>query len=58
MVAGPADGANIKGQSLAQIKAEMQAARTESADPVASETLPRAQREQVRQYFDAFRNGQ
>ena len=56
--AGPADGPNLKGKAIEKIKVQLQAARTESADPIINETLPRAQREQVQQYFDAFRSGQ
>ena len=58
VAAGSANGPNLKGQVLAHINAEIQAGRTESAEPIASESLPRAQREQIQQYFDAFRSGQ
>jgi Skp family chaperone for outer membrane proteins len=55
VAAGYADGPNLKAKALEQIKTQIQAARSESADPVTTEQLPRLQREQVRQYFDAFR---
>ena len=53
MVYGP----NATGDAREQIKSEITTARTAPADPLTNQRLPRRQREQAKQYFDAFRNG-
>lgn len=52
------DGPNVKGNVLEEVKAEIEAARREKADPLTGERLPRTHREHAREYFDAFRKGQ
>jgi len=54
---GPADGPNIKGHVQAEIKAQVEAAAHDSADPLTGQRLPRSQREHAKEYFDALREG-
>ena len=54
---GEADGPNIKGQIQEAIKAEVEAARHDSADPLTGQRLPRSQREHAKEYFDSLREG-
>lgn len=51
------NGPNVKGDVREGIKAEMEAARHEEADPLTGQRLPRARREHAKEYFDAFREG-
>jgi hypothetical protein len=54
---GLVEGPNIKGQVEQSIKDEMASLGAEPADPLTVERLPRNQREQAEQYFDALREG-
>jgi hypothetical protein len=54
---GLVEGPNIKGQVAQSIKEEMASQGAEPADPLTIERLPRNQREQAEQYFDALREG-
>jgi hypothetical protein len=54
---GEADGPNIKGQVQEAIKAEVEAAKHDSADPLTGQRLPRSQREHAKEYFDSLREG-
>lgn len=54
---GLVEGPNIKGQVEQSIKEEMASQGAEPADPLTVERLPRNQREQAQQYFDALREG-
>ena len=54
---GLVEGPNIKGQVEQSIKDEMASQAAEPADPLTIERLPRNQREQAEQYFDALREG-
>ena len=54
---GLVEGPNIKGQVQQSIKDEMASQAAEPADPLTSERLPKNQRDQAQQYFDALREG-
>jgi hypothetical protein len=54
---GEADGPNIKGRVQDAIKAEVEAAKHDSADPLTGQRLPRSQREHAKEYFDSLREG-
>jgi hypothetical protein len=56
-VGGWVEGPNIKGQVEQSIKEEMASQAAEPADPLTIERLPRNQRDQAEQYFDALREG-
>jgi hypothetical protein len=58
VVIGTARGPNVAGQAREEIKEALEAARSEDADPLTGLRLPRTQREQARQYFDAVREGE
>ena len=49
---GLADGPNIQGQVIEQIKEEMDLGQFEAADPVTIERLSRSRREHAEEYFD------
>lgn len=54
---GTADGPNIAGDSLEQIRQAVEAAEVAEDDPLTNVKLPRGHRDHVRQYFDAVRDG-
>ncbi|HEV3417642.1 MAG TPA: hypothetical protein VG056_12535 [Pirellulales bacterium] len=54
---GEAGGPNIKGQVQEEIKAQIESAKHDSADPLTGQRLPRSQREHAKEYFDALREG-
>jgi hypothetical protein len=54
---GLVEGPNIKGQVQQSIKDEMASQSAEPADPLTIERLPKNQRDQSEQYFDALREG-
>ncbi len=54
---GDAEGPNMKGEVQQAIKAEVEAARHDSADPLTGQRLPRSQREHAKEYFDSLREG-
>jgi hypothetical protein len=58
VVTGETEGPNIKGQVRAEIQAQIDSARHESADPLIGQRIPRGQRDYAREYFDALRDGQ
>ncbi len=55
--AGFADGPNRKGVSREDIKQAVLGAISEESDPTESQTLPQAEREHAREYFDKLRSG-
>jgi chemotaxis protein histidine kinase CheA len=55
---GDADGPNVAGVSRETVKAEIQNAVSKDPDPLVDQQLPRAQREQAKQYFERFRKGE
>ena len=54
-VTGNVGGENKPGEALIEIKATMEAAETADESPLTNVRLPRAQRKQVQEYFDAVR---
>lgn len=58
IVTGLAEGPNAKGQITQQIKEQVQAGRSDRADPLTDQPLPRGFREHAREYFDALREGE
>ncbi len=58
VVIGQVRGPNAAGQAREAIKEALEAATSEDDDPLTGVRLPRAQREQVQQYFDAVRKGE
>jgi len=54
-IVGQADGPNLAGKARAEIAAEISSARQASDDPLPAQPLSKSEKEQVRQYFDAFR---
>ncbi|QDT02428.1 hypothetical protein K227x_08040 [Rubripirellula lacrimiformis] len=57
IIAGFADGPNRKGISREDVKAAIQSTLSEESDPTENQTLPRAEQEHARQYFDRLREG-
>lgn len=57
VVVGNVAGPNKPGEALEQIKEAMAAAETAEENPLTNVRLPKAQLEQVRQYFDSVRDG-
>ncbi len=57
IVTGFAEGPNAKGQVTQQISAQVEAAKSDSADPLTNQRLPRDYRDHAKGYFDAFREG-
>jgi len=54
---GDADGKNIAGKSLQEVKAELQSAAARDPDALNEQNLPREQRDHAKQYFEKFRKG-
>ena len=57
IVAGEADGPNLRGQVSAAIQNEMAAEGTTPADPQAIDQLPKSRREHAEEDFDLLREG-
>lgn len=57
VIAGQADGPNLKGATRESIKQELEMARQEAVDPLANQKLPKGYREKVGKYFDRYRKG-
>jgi hypothetical protein len=57
VIAGEADGPNMRGQVREEIKQEMAAQGSEPADPQVIEQLPKSHRDNAKEYFDALRDG-
>jgi hypothetical protein len=51
-------GKNVAGEALEEIKSAIDNARGASDDPLVGQRIPRQHREQVDQYFEAFRKGE
>jgi hypothetical protein len=56
-IEGYVDGPNTTGPVLQQIEEQLKSAKTERADPVAEQQMPRQHQEQTREYFDRYRTG-
>jgi hypothetical protein len=52
---GFAEGGNVRGTVLEELKAEMTSLSAEPADPLTNERLPRSRREHAEQYFRSLR---
>jgi hypothetical protein len=57
VTAGETDGPNVRGQVQAEIKAQIESAKHDAADPLTGQRLPRSQREHAKEYFDSLREG-
>jgi hypothetical protein len=53
---GFADGPNRKGSTREEVKLSIQEMAVQQGDPVESQALPQAERDQAQQYFDQFRS--
>lgn len=51
------DGPNVKGGVQQEISAQFEQARSEEADPLTDQRLPRGYREHAKRYFDTLREG-
>jgi len=58
VIAGEADGPNIRGNVQQQIVEEMAAQGSQPADPLVIEQLPKTQRENAEDYFNRLREGE
>ncbi|WP_164100771.1 coiled-coil domain-containing protein [Candidatus Laterigemmans baculatus] len=56
IIAGPAGGANRKGQTREDVQTAVVEALSEESDPLTNEPLPRDEREHAQQYFDRLRD--
>ena len=56
-VIGKTNGPNKAGDVREEIKDAIRSAGEGSADPLTNERLPRKQRDHVKEYYDAFRQG-
>lgn len=56
-ITGEAGGPNQKGNVQERIKLEVEASKSESAEAVNRQRLPKHQRDQVKEYFDSLREG-
>ena len=54
---GFAEGGNVRGTVLEELKEEMASLGAEPADPLTNERLPRSRREHAEQYFRSLRKG-
>ena len=55
VVVGMVSGPNQSGDAWEEIHSAIESSKSDTADPLTGQRLPRAHRESVRQYFDAFR---
>jgi len=58
VVVGTVGGPNQSGDALQEIRSAIESSKSDTADPLTGQRLPRAHRESVQQYFDAFRQGE
>ena len=56
--AGFADGKNLAGKSQQEIKEQITNSLSTDPDPLTNQRLPKAQREQAKQYFERIRKGE
>lgn len=57
VISGTADGENLSGKSLLEIRDMVQSSMAQQTDPLEDQQLPRSQREHARQYFEGLRKG-
>jgi hypothetical protein len=58
VIAGEADGPNMRGNVAQAIQLEMASQGSQPADPLVIEQLPKAQRENAEDYFNRLRDGE
>jgi hypothetical protein len=58
VIAGEADGPNMRGNVAQSVQQEMAAKGAEPADPLVIEQLPKTQRENAEDYFNHLRDGE
>jgi hypothetical protein len=51
-------GTNVAGDAQEDVKEAIESAKRASDDPLVGQRIPRQHRDQVEQYFDAFRQGE
>lgn len=56
-IVGQIEGPNVKGRVLQEIEEQLQSARSESADPLTGQQIPRRHQDHTRDYFNRFRHG-
>lgn len=54
---GYADGPNVAGKTRQEVQQEVKSALSTDPEPLTNQRLPRAQREQARQYFEQYQPG-
>lgn len=57
VITGEVDGPNLKGAVQQEIRAQLEAAKVESAESVSAQRIPRKQRDHAQEYFDSLREG-
>ncbi len=57
VISGTADGENLTGKSLLEVRDMVQSSMSQQTDPLEDQQLPRNQREHARQYFEGLRKG-
>jgi hypothetical protein len=57
IVAGEAEGENAKSGSVIEAREMVKSSMSKDSDPIEDQQLPKAQREQARQYFEKLRKG-
>ncbi|MEQ8209316.1 MAG: hypothetical protein RH917_05740 [Lacipirellulaceae bacterium] len=57
VIAGEANGPNIRGEVVEQLRQEMQSQGSEPADPLIMEQLPKSRRDHAEEYFNTLREG-
>ena len=57
VLAGEADGPNMRGQVAQSIKEELAAEKSTDADPLVIDELPKSRREHAEEYFNLLREG-
>lgn len=56
-IVGDASGPNVPGDVRQQIQQQYESSQSESADPLATQPMPRKHRQHALEYFDRFREG-
>jgi hypothetical protein len=57
-VVGEVEGPNIKGDVRQEVQEQYQSARSEEADPLTEQRMPRKLRQHAQEYFNRFREGE
>ena len=56
VVTGDADGNNISGRSVSEVREVVRQSVSDKTDPLENQVLPKSQREHAREYFEKLRN--